>query len=84
MARKRIDPVGAGPNQLDHPGLGVGALGLADHGAHAVSRHSPLDEHDESVEPGDPGPPERQRVDVELELVPASGTLCRGLGFHPL
>ncbi len=46
----RRDAVGGGLEDLDRAGLGVGALGLADDGAHAVARQAAGDEHDVAVD----------------------------------
>ena len=69
MVGDRFDPVGSGREDLGHPGLGVGALALADDGPHPVARQAPGDEHDVVVQPGDARAAVGERVDRQLELV---------------
>ena len=67
---RRVDPLRPRPEHLGRERLGVAALDLRDPGAHAVARETPPHEDDEAVEPRDAVAAERERVDVELELLP--------------
>ena len=74
MVGDRLDAVGRGFEDLDGARLGVGALGLADDGAHAVARDRAGDEDHVAVLPArDAVAAVREAVDGQLELGPARG-----------
>ncbi len=67
----RRDAVGRRLDDLDGARLGVGALGLADDGAHAVAGNGAGHEHDIAVTARDAVAAVGERVDRQLELVAA-------------
>ncbi len=70
MVGRGGDAVGARLEDLERPGLGVGALSLVDAGPDAVAGEGAVDEDDVAAgRPGDPGAAEGEGVDLELELV---------------
>ena len=69
MRARRVDPLRARPEHLGRERLGVAALDLRDPRADAVAGQPAPHEDDEAVEPRDSVAAERERVDVELELV---------------
>ena len=75
---------GDGLEHLDRARLGVGALALADHRAHAVAGHGAGDEDDVAVAARDAVAAVGERVDRQLELVAArDGRVCVGACHRP-
>ena len=66
---RRVDALRPRPEHLGRERLGVAALDLRHPRADAVARQPPPHEDDEAVEPRDAVAAERERVDVELELL---------------
>ena len=66
---RRLDAICARAEDLGRERLGVAALHLRDARADAVSRQPAADEDDEAAVPRDAVSAERERLDVELELV---------------
>ena len=71
MGGPRRDPVGARLEDLDCPGLGIGALGFCTSARTRSPGTAVLDEHDVSVQARDPGAAERQRIDRQVEDIAA-------------
>jgi hypothetical protein len=73
MLGKRLDPLGARHEQLDGARMRVGALALDDQRAHAVTGNGARDEHHIAAlaVARNPLAAVGERVDLELELLPA-------------
>ena len=69
VGARRVDPLRPWLQDLGRERLGVTALDLGHARANAVARQPAPDKDDEAVEPRNAVSSERQRVDVELELV---------------
>ena len=69
VSARRLDALGPRPEHLGRERLGMAALDLRDPRAHAVAGEPSPHEDDEAVEPRDAVAAERERVDVELELL---------------
>ena len=69
VGARRVDPLRPRPQDLGRERLGVAALDLRDPRAHTVARQAAPHEHDVAVESRDSVAAERERVDLELELV---------------
>jgi hypothetical protein len=67
---RRLHSLGPGPEHLGRERLGVAPLDLRDARPDAVAGKPASHEDDEAVEPGHAVAAERERVDVELELLP--------------
>ncbi len=75
VIRERGDPLGAGVQHLERAGVGVVALALVDHRAHAVAGDGARDEHHVAAlaQARDALAPVGERIDRQLELLAALG-----------
>jgi len=69
VGARRVHPLGPRLQHLGRERLGVVALDLRDARPDAIARQAAAHEDDEAVEPRDTVATERERLDVELELV---------------
>jgi hypothetical protein len=80
VVRHRGEPLGARIEHLEGACVGIAALALVHDRPHAVARDGARDEHDVPAvsQPRDALAAIRERVDLELELIPAVGPHRQG------